>query len=167
MIVTILIGLVAGLLTGLFSVGAGAVVVPALVLLSGLSQLDAEATSLLALVPVALVGLPGDSMVKVPSVRLGHTSRWIARVESPANARANDGRSRVFCSWSITSVKPSSPGSSCTSAEMTSMAAHDRFRNSASASISNTASGGASYDSSCRNLMAHIMAERPVAGAGH
>jgi uncharacterized membrane protein YfcA len=55
-IVTILIGLVAGLLTGLFSVGAGAVIVPALVLLSGLSQLDAEATSLLALVPVALVG---------------------------------------------------------------------------------------------------------------
>jgi uncharacterized membrane protein YfcA len=54
--VTVLIGLFAGLLTGLFSVGAGAVIVPSLVLLSGLSQLDAEATSLLALVPVALVG---------------------------------------------------------------------------------------------------------------
>jgi uncharacterized membrane protein YfcA len=55
-IAAILIGIAAGLLTGLFSVGAGAVIVPSLVLLLGLSQLDAEATSLLALVPVALVG---------------------------------------------------------------------------------------------------------------
>jgi uncharacterized membrane protein YfcA len=50
------IGIVAGLLTGLFSVGAGALIVPALVVLVGLSQVDAEATSLLALVPVAVVG---------------------------------------------------------------------------------------------------------------
>lgn len=56
MIGAVLIGIVAGLLTGLFSVGAGAVIVPSLVLLLGLSQLDAEATSLLALVPVAVVG---------------------------------------------------------------------------------------------------------------
>jgi uncharacterized membrane protein YfcA len=55
-IAVVLIGVAAGLLTGLFSVGAGAVIVPALVLLLGLSQIDAEATSLLALVPVALVG---------------------------------------------------------------------------------------------------------------
>lgn len=51
-----LIGIAAGLLTGLFGVGAGALIVPALVLFLGLSQVDAEATSLLALVPVALVG---------------------------------------------------------------------------------------------------------------
>lgn len=56
MIGTILIGIVAGLLTGLFGVGAGALIVPALVLFLGLSQVDAEATSLLALVPVAAVG---------------------------------------------------------------------------------------------------------------
>jgi hypothetical protein len=53
---TLLIGIVAGLLTGLFSVGAGALIVPALVFLVGLSHVDAEATSLLALVPVAVVG---------------------------------------------------------------------------------------------------------------
>ncbi len=56
MIETLLIGIVAGLLTGLFSVGAGALIVPALVFLVGLSHVDAEATSLLALVPVAVVG---------------------------------------------------------------------------------------------------------------
>lgn len=56
MIGTILIGIVAGLLTGLFGVGAGALIVPSLVLFLGLSQVDAEATSLLALIPVALVG---------------------------------------------------------------------------------------------------------------
>jgi hypothetical protein len=55
-IAAVLIGIVAGLLTGLFSVGAGALIVPSLVLLLGLSQVDAEATSLLALVPVAVVG---------------------------------------------------------------------------------------------------------------
>jgi hypothetical protein len=53
---TLLIGIVAGLLTGLFSVGAGALIVPALVFLVGLSHVEAEATSLLALVPVAVVG---------------------------------------------------------------------------------------------------------------
>ncbi len=51
-----LIGIVAGLLTGLFGVGAGALIVPSLVLFLGLSQVEAEATSLLALVPVAPVG---------------------------------------------------------------------------------------------------------------
>ena len=56
MIDLVLIGIVAGVLTGLFSVGAGALIVPALVLVVGLSQIDAEATSLLAIVPVAIVG---------------------------------------------------------------------------------------------------------------
>jgi uncharacterized protein len=37
-------------------VGGGTLFIPGLVLLSGLSQVDAEATSLLAIVPVALVG---------------------------------------------------------------------------------------------------------------
>ncbi len=52
----ILIGVAAGMLSGLLGVGGGALFVPALVLLLGLSQVDAEATSLLAIVPVALVG---------------------------------------------------------------------------------------------------------------
>lgn len=56
MIGTLVIGLAAGVLAGLFGVGAGALIVPALMLFSGLSQVDAEATSLLALVPVFSVG---------------------------------------------------------------------------------------------------------------
>jgi uncharacterized membrane protein YfcA len=52
----ILIGIAAGLLSGLLGVGGGALFVPALVLVLGLGQLEAEATSLLAIVPVAAVG---------------------------------------------------------------------------------------------------------------
>jgi uncharacterized membrane protein YfcA len=52
----VLIGLVAGVVAGLLGVGGGALFVPALTIGLGLSQLDAEATSLLAIIPVALVG---------------------------------------------------------------------------------------------------------------
>jgi uncharacterized protein len=51
-----LIGVVAGVFAGLLGVGGGALFVPALVLVLGLSHLEAEATSLLAIVPVAAVG---------------------------------------------------------------------------------------------------------------
>jgi uncharacterized membrane protein YfcA len=51
-----LVGLGAGLIAGLFGVGGGIMFVPGLVLFAGLSQLEAEATSLLAVVPVAAVG---------------------------------------------------------------------------------------------------------------
>jgi uncharacterized protein len=50
------VAIAAGMLSGLFGVGGGTLFVPALVLLAGLGQLNAEATSLLAIVPVALVG---------------------------------------------------------------------------------------------------------------
>jgi len=50
------IGFVAGMAAGLLGIGGGALFVPALVLFLGLSQLEAQATSLLAIVPVALVG---------------------------------------------------------------------------------------------------------------
>ena len=46
----------AGLIAGLFGGGGGIVLVPALVLFAGLGQLEAEATSLLAIVPVAVAG---------------------------------------------------------------------------------------------------------------
>lgn len=52
----IAMGLAAGVVSGLFGVGGGIVFVPALVLLQDLSQVDAEATSLLAMIPVAAVG---------------------------------------------------------------------------------------------------------------
>ncbi|HEV2058851.1 MAG TPA: sulfite exporter TauE/SafE family protein [Solirubrobacteraceae bacterium] len=56
MIEAILIGLAAGVVAGLLGVGGGTLFVPALTIGLGLSQLDAEATSLLAIIPVALVG---------------------------------------------------------------------------------------------------------------
>lgn len=51
-----LIGAGAGVTAGLFGVGGGIVFVPALAFVLGLGQAEAEATSLLAMIPVALVG---------------------------------------------------------------------------------------------------------------
>ena len=56
MIEAVLIGLLGGIVAGLLGVGGGALFVPALTIGLGLSQLDAEATSLLAIIPVAIVG---------------------------------------------------------------------------------------------------------------
>jgi uncharacterized membrane protein YfcA len=49
-------GLAAGVISGLLGVGGGILFVPALTLVLSLSQVKAEATSLLAIIPVALVG---------------------------------------------------------------------------------------------------------------
>ena len=49
-------GLLAGLLSGLFGVGGGVVLVPLLVALVGFSQHRAHATSLGAILPIATVG---------------------------------------------------------------------------------------------------------------
>jgi uncharacterized protein len=56
MIGAIAIGLAAGVLGGLLGLGGGVLFVPGLVIFLGLSQHQAEATSLLAIIPVALVG---------------------------------------------------------------------------------------------------------------
>ena len=56
MIEAVVIGLAAGVVAGLLGVGGGTLFVPALTIGLGLGQLDAEATSLLAIIPVALVG---------------------------------------------------------------------------------------------------------------
>ena len=50
------IGLAAGMIAGMLGVGGGIPFVPALSLALGLSHLEAEATSLVAIVPVAVVG---------------------------------------------------------------------------------------------------------------
>lgn len=55
-VVVALIGALAGVLAGLFGVGGGIIFVPALTLVLGLSQIHAEATSLLAIIPTAIVG---------------------------------------------------------------------------------------------------------------
>jgi uncharacterized membrane protein YfcA len=50
------VGLLAGVLAGLFGVGGGILFVPALTLVLGLTQLHAEASSLLAILPTAVAG---------------------------------------------------------------------------------------------------------------
>ena len=52
----IALGVLAGVLAGLFGVGGGILFVPALSLALGLDQLTAQATSLLAMLPVVAVG---------------------------------------------------------------------------------------------------------------
>jgi hypothetical protein len=56
MIEAVLLGFAAGVVAGMLGVGGGILFVPALTIGVGLGQLQAEATSLLAVVPVALVG---------------------------------------------------------------------------------------------------------------
>ena len=50
------VGLAAGLVSGTLGVGGGVIFVPGLVLVLGQGHLEAEATSLVAIIPVALVG---------------------------------------------------------------------------------------------------------------
>ena len=52
----VLIGFLGGVSSGLLGIGGGAVFIPGLVFFLSQSQLDAEATSLLAMIPVAVVG---------------------------------------------------------------------------------------------------------------
>jgi uncharacterized protein len=55
LVLALLLGLAAGVLAGLFGVGGGILFVPTLVAL-GLSQVEAQATSLLAILPTVLAG---------------------------------------------------------------------------------------------------------------
>jgi uncharacterized protein len=56
-IATALLGFVGGMLGGLLGVGGGVIFVPALAIFMNESQVRAEATSLLAIVPVAIVAV--------------------------------------------------------------------------------------------------------------
>ena len=57
----IIVGFAAGVVAGMLGVGGGILFVPGLVLFLNLAQVDAEATSLLAIIPVALVGAANQS----------------------------------------------------------------------------------------------------------
>ena len=58
LILAALIGLAAGILSGLFGIGGGVIVVPALIFLVGLEQRTATGTSLAALLlPVGILGV--------------------------------------------------------------------------------------------------------------
>jgi uncharacterized protein len=55
-VLVVLAGLAGGVLAGLFGVGGGVLFVPTLALGLGLSQVNAEATSLLAILPTVVAG---------------------------------------------------------------------------------------------------------------
>ena len=55
-VVAAALGVAGGLLAGLFGVGGGILFVPTLTLALGLTQLHAEATSLLAIIPTVIAG---------------------------------------------------------------------------------------------------------------
>lgn len=74
----IAVGLAAGLLSGLFGVGGGTVIVPLLVLLLGFDQRLAAGTSLAAIVPTASVG--------VVSYALSGSVAWIPALILAAGA---------------------------------------------------------------------------------
>lgn len=52
----VLLGFAAGVLSGMFGVGGGILFVPTLSLVVGLTHLEAQATSLAAIIPVVAVG---------------------------------------------------------------------------------------------------------------
>jgi uncharacterized protein len=52
----VLLGFAAGILAGMFGVGGGILFVPALFFVVGLTHLEAQATSLAAMIPVVAVG---------------------------------------------------------------------------------------------------------------
>ncbi len=56
MILAVVMGAAGGVISGLLGVGGGILFVPALTLVLSLTQVRAEATSLLAIIPVALAG---------------------------------------------------------------------------------------------------------------
>lgn len=66
LLVALLLGVVAGVLSGIFGIGGGVVIVPGLVLLLGMSQKTATGTSLLALL------LPVGVLAVVSYARAGH-----------------------------------------------------------------------------------------------
>ena len=69
-VLALVLGFGAGALSGLFGVGGGILFVPTLALVVGLGQLDAQATSLAAMIPVVVFGAcPGPSDAKIPHDR--------------------------------------------------------------------------------------------------
>ncbi len=88
MIGAILIGLAGGVIAGLLGVGGGVLFVPGLVFFIGLDQHHAEATSLLAIVPVAIVGTLRND-------RYGNVCRQDALVAGPPVGGGRRGRRRA------------------------------------------------------------------------
>jgi uncharacterized membrane protein YfcA len=64
----VLVGFLAGTLAGLLGVGGGIVMVPGLVLLISVAEVVAKGTSLVAIIPTALVGTAGNARLGIVDV---------------------------------------------------------------------------------------------------
>ena len=70
-----LVGAVAGVLSGLLGIGGGAIMIPAMTLLMGLSQHVAQGTSLLVIIPTAVSG--SITHLRMGNIRLA-TAGWLS-----------------------------------------------------------------------------------------
>lgn len=89
------VGVIAGFTSGLFGVGGGIIIVPALVLFAGFRQKIATGTSLTAIVPIAISGIVGYAVEgevdfaaamcvaagAVVGAMIG--TRWLKRISAP------------------------------------------------------------------------------------
>ena len=90
----VVLGVVTGILSGLIGVGGGIVVVPALMVLFGTSDLDAKGTSLLMMIPTAVSGTIGNlrrhnvdlmaaAVVGVAACTTTALGAWVATLVDP------------------------------------------------------------------------------------
>ena len=86
----IAIGVAGGIVAGLLGVGGGVLFVPGLVIFLSLGQHQAEATSLLAIIPVAIVGTYriATATCAAPTRCCWACSRWRGRRRRGAGQRA-------------------------------------------------------------------------------
>ena len=96
-LLAMLLGLLAGLLAGLYGVGGGILFVPTLVAL-GLGQLEAEATSLLAILPTVLAGAWNQR-------RYGNLRVRTAAVLGIASVAGVEGGARIATSLDETTLR--------------------------------------------------------------
>ncbi len=82
-----LAGLLAGFMSGLLGIGGGTVMVPLLVLVAGLGQHQAHATSLAAIVPIAVAGALAFGLELDIDYRLALLLALGALVGAPLGAR--------------------------------------------------------------------------------
>jgi uncharacterized protein len=74
-LIALVVGAVAGVLSGLLGIGGGAIMVPAMTLLMGLSQHLAQGTSLLVIIPTAIAG--SITHFRMGNIRL-ETAAWLS-----------------------------------------------------------------------------------------
>lgn len=80
------LGLVTGVLSGLFGIGGGIVIVPVLIAVFGASDLVAKGTSLLVIIPTAITGTVANVRSGMVDVRSGLAVGLAAAVASAAGA---------------------------------------------------------------------------------